>query len=174
MEFGILSDPIAINTLTVKDLMLIRTILLPTDFSECANYALSYAASLARQFSASIICVHVIEPVMPAVGYTGLTEPLPISDLSEQLEESAERELPKIGECEDCTGLEIEELIVHGDASSEIVRVASERKVDLIVIASHGRTGLGRILFGSTAESVVRHAPCPVLVVKPSAGRDEG
>lgn len=154
--------------------MLIRTILLPTDFSECANYALSYAASLARQFSASIICVHVIEPVMPAVGYTGLTEPLPISDLSEQLEESAERELPKIGECEDCTGLEIEELIVHGDASSEIVRVASERKVDLIVIASHGRTGLGRILFGSTAESVVRHAPCPVLVVKPSAGRDEG
>lgn len=111
---------------------------------------------------------------MPAVGYTGLTEPLPISDLSEQLEESAERELPKIGECEDCTGLEIEELIVHGDASSEIVRVASERKVDLIVIASHGRTGLGRILFGSTAESVVRHAPCPVLVVKPSAGRDEG
>ena len=57
--------------------------------------------------------------------------------------------------------------VVHGEAASEIVRVAEERKVDLIVIASHGRTGLGRILFGSTAESVVRHAPCPVLVVKP-------
>ena len=154
--------------------MLIRKILLPTDFSECANYALSYAASLARKFEASIICVHVIEPVMPAVGYTGLTEPLPIADLSEQLEESAERELPKIGECDDCAGLEIEEVIVHGDASAEIVRVAEERNVDLIVIASHGRTGLGRILFGSTAESIVRHAPCPVLVVKPSAGRDEG
>ena len=82
------------------------------------------------------------------------------------MEESAERELPKIGECEECKGLEIEEVIAHGDAASEIVRVARERKVDLIVIASHGRTGLGRILFGSTAESVVRHAPCPVLVVK--------
>jgi nucleotide-binding universal stress UspA family protein len=153
--------------------MLIRKILLPTDFSECANYALSYAASLARKFSASIICVHVIEPVMPAVGYTGLTEPLPIADLSEQLEESAERELPKIGECDDCAGLDIEEVIVHGDASAEIVRVAEERKVDLIVIASHGRTGLGRILFGSTAESIVRHAPCPVLVVKPNQESEE-
>ena len=146
--------------------MLIRSILLPTDFSECANYALSYAASLARQAGASIICVHVIEPVVPTVGYTGLTEPMPMADLSEQLEESAERELPKIGACDECSGLDVEEVIAHGDAASEIVRVAKERKVDLIVIASHGRTGLGRILFGSTAESVVRHAPCPVLVVR--------
>lgn len=153
--------------------MLIRSILLPTDFSECANYALSYAASLARQAGASIICVHVIEPVVPTVGYTGLTEPMPMADLSEQLEESAERELPKIGACDECNGLDVEEVIAHGDAASEIVRVAKERKVDLIVIASHGRTGLGRILFGSTAESVVRHAPCPVLVVKQSQESDE-
>ena len=153
--------------------MLIRSILLPTDFSECANYALSYAASLARSASASIICVHVIEPVVPTVGYTGMTEPLPMTDLSEQLEESAERELPKIGACDECAGLEIEEVIAHGDAAAEIVRVARERKVDLIVIASHGRTGLGRILFGSTAESVVRHAPCPVLVVKPTQESDK-
>lgn len=154
--------------------MLIRSILLPTDFSECANYALSYAASLARQAHASIICVHVIEPVMPAVGYTGLTEPLPITDITDQLEESAERELPKLGECEECEGLDIEEVITHGDAAAEIVRVAKERGVDLIVISSHGRTGLGRILFGSTAESVVRYAHCPVLVVKPPAeSKDE-
>jgi universal stress protein A len=148
--------------------MQIRSILLPTDFSDCANYALSYAASLARTFEASIVCVHVIEPIVPTVGYTGMTEPLPIADISEQLEDSAERELPKIAECEECAGLEVEELIVHGEAASEIVRVAKERGVDLIVISSHGRTGLGRILFGSTAEAVVRHAHCPVLVVKPS------
>ena len=96
-----------------------------------------------------------------------MTEPLPIADISEKLEDTAERELPKLSECEECAGLDVEELIVHGEAASEIVRVARERKVDLIVIASHGRTGLGRILFGSTAEAVVRHAPCPVLVVKP-------
>ena len=122
---------------------------------------------MARTFKASIICVNVIEPIVPTVGYSGMTEPLPITDITEQLEDSAERELPKLAECDECSGLEVEELVVHGEAASEIVRVAEERKVDLIVISSHGRTGLGRILFGSTAESVVRHAPCPVLVVKP-------
>jgi nucleotide-binding universal stress UspA family protein len=147
--------------------MQIRSILLPTDFSECGNFALSYAASLARTFQASIICINVIEPIVPTVGYSGMTEPLPIADISEQLEDSAERELPKLAECAECEGIEIEEIIVHGEAASEIVRVAKVREVDLIVIASHGRTGLGRILFGSTAEAVVRHAPCPVLVVKP-------
>jgi universal stress protein A len=147
--------------------MKIRSILLPTDFSECATYALSYACDFARESGASIICVHVIEPVVPTVGYSGVTEPLPIADISEQLEESATRELPKIARHDECSGLAVEEVIAHGDAASEIVRVAGERKVDLIVIASHGRTGLGRMLFGSTAEQVVRHAPCPVLVVKP-------
>jgi nucleotide-binding universal stress UspA family protein len=147
--------------------MEISSILLPTDFSECANYALSYATSLARASGASIICVHVIETVVPTVGYAGMAEPLPIADISDQLEDSAERELPKIAGCEDCAGLRVEEVITHGDAASEIVRVAKERGVDLIVISSHGRTGLGRMLFGSTAEAVVRHASCPVLVVKP-------
>ena len=148
--------------------MQIRSILIPTDFSECGNYALSYATSLARTFGASMICVHVIEPIVPTVGYSGMTEPLPIADITEQLEDSAERELPKIAEREECAGIEVEEVLVHGEAASEIVRVAKERNVDLIVISSHGRTGLGRILFGSTAEAVVRHASCPVLVVKPS------
>ena len=148
--------------------MQIRSILLPTDFSECGNFARSYAASLARTFGASIIAVHVIEPMVPTVGYSGITEPLPIADIADQLETSAERELPRIAECEECAGLEIEEVIVHGDAAAEIVRVAKEKNVDLIVLSSHGRTGLGRILFGSTAEAVVRHASCPVLVVKPA------
>jgi nucleotide-binding universal stress UspA family protein len=145
----------------------LKKILLPTDFSGCANYALPYAATIARATNAQIICVHVVEPVVPAVGYTGLADPMPIADISEQLEDSAERQLPKLAECEECTGLNVEEVIVHGDAAAEIVRVASEQEVDLIVISSHGRTGFGRIIFGSTAESVVRHASCPVLVVKP-------
>lgn len=150
----------------------LRTILLPTDFSGCANYALPYAAAIARATNARIICVHVVEPVVPAVGYTGLADPMPIADISEQLEDSAERQLPKLAECEECAGLKVEEVIVHGDAAAEIVRVASEQEVDLIVISSHGRTGLGRMIFGSTAESVVRHASCPVLVVKPPQEED--
>ncbi len=146
--------------------MQIRSILLPTDFSECANEAFSYAAFFARQNNATITCVHVIEPIVPAVGYTGLAETLPTPDLSEQLEDAAEREFPKIADCEEFKGLEVDEVITHGDASAEIVRLATERKIDLIVISSHGRTGIGRMLFGSIAEEVVRHAPCPVLVVK--------
>lgn len=152
----------------------LRRILFPTDFSGCANYALPYATAIARATKATIICVHVVEPVVPAVGYTGFGEPLPIADISDQLEDSAVRELPKLAECEECAGLELEEVIVHGDAAAEIVRVANEREVELIVISSHGRTGLGRIIFGSTAEAVVRHALCPVLVVKPPPEEEKG
>ena len=152
---------------TTSEFSRLKKILLPTDFSGCANYALPYAAAIARATHAQIVCVHVVEPVVPAVGYTGLAEPMPIADISEQLEDSAERQLPKLAECEECAGLNVEEVIVHGDAAAEIVRVAAEQEVDLIVISSHGRTGLGRMIFGSTAESVVRHATCPVLVVKP-------
>ena len=145
----------------------LRTILLPTDFSGCANFALPYAAAIARAAKAKVICIYVVEPIVPAVGYTGLAEPMPIADISEQLEDSAERELPEVMHCDDLHGLDVEEVIAHGDAAAEIVRVADERSVDLIVISSHGRTGLGRMIFGSTAEAVVRHATCPVLVVKP-------
>lgn len=145
----------------------LRQILLPTDFSGCANYALPYAAAIARATHARILCVHVVEPLVPAVGYTGLADPMPIADISEQLEDSAEREFPRLTDCDELTGLDVEEIIVHGDAAAEIVRVAGENEADLIVISSHGRTGLGRMIFGSTAEAVVRHASCPVLVVKP-------
>ncbi len=147
--------------------MNIRSILLPTDFSECASHALPAAASLARMYGARLICLHVVEPIVPTVGWTPVAEPLPVADISEQLENSATRELPKIAQCAECDGLEVEDVITHGDAASEIVRVSKERAVDMIVISSHGRTGFGRMLFGSTAESVVRYAPCPVLVVKP-------
>ena len=151
----------------------LRTILLPTDFSGCANYAVAYAAAIARAVKAKVICIYVLEPMVPAVGYTGLADPMPIADISEQLEDSAERELPQVVHCEELHGLEVEEVITHGDASAEIVRVATEREVDLIVISSHGRTGLGRMIFGSTAEAVVCHARCPVLVVKPPADEEE-
>ena len=147
--------------------MEIRSILLPTDFSECARHAVPVAAQLARLVGARVLCLHVVEPVVPAVGWTPIAEPLPVADVGEQLEDSAARELPRFAGCEEFEGLDVEDVIARGEAASEIVRVARERDADLIVISSHGRTGLGRILFGSTAESVVRHAQCPVLVVKP-------
>jgi nucleotide-binding universal stress UspA family protein len=151
----------------------LRRVLLPTDFSGCANFALPYAAAIARAANATVICLNVVEPIVPAVGYSGLAETMPIAEMSEQMEDSAERELPDVMNCEDLRGLKVEEVIGHGDAAAEIVRVADEHEVDLIVISSHGRTGLGRIIFGSTAEAVVRHARCPVLVVKPPPDEEE-
>jgi len=147
--------------------MNVRSILLPTDFSECAGHALPAAASLARMWGARLICLHVIEPIVPIVGWTPIAEPLPVADISEQIEDSAARELPKVAQREECVGLDVEDVITRGEAASEIVRIAKERAVDLIVISSHGRTGIDRMLFGSTAEAVVRYARCPVLVVKP-------
>lgn len=151
----------------------LRRVLLPIDFSGCGNFALPYAASISKATGAAIICIHVVEPIVPAVSYSGLAEPMPIADITEQLEDSAERELPQITDCDELHGLNVEEVIVHGDAAAEIVRVAEEQDVDLIVISSHGRTGIGRIIFGSTAEAVVRHAHCPVLVVKPPPEEEE-
>jgi nucleotide-binding universal stress UspA family protein len=151
----------------------LRRILLPTDFSGCANYALPYAAAIARAARATVICINVVEPIVPAVGYTGMAEAMPIAEMNEQLEDSAEREMPDLLGCDDLHGVKVEEVIAHGDAAAEIVRVASERDVDLIVISSHGRTGFGRMIFGSTAEAVVRHAHCPVLVVKPPSEEEE-
>lgn len=146
--------------------MIVRSILLPTDFSQCAESALPYAADLARQMKARLVCLHVLEPMMSPGGYA-VAEPMTVVDIGGPLEESATRELPKLGAREECAGLDVEEVIARGDAAGEIVRVARERNIDLIVISSRGRTGLGRMIFGSTAESVVRHAHCPVLVVKP-------
>ncbi|HYH86693.1 MAG TPA: universal stress protein [Pyrinomonadaceae bacterium] len=152
--------------------MIVRSILLPTDFSECARRAVPVAAEMARLLGASIVCLHVVEPVVPAVGWTPTAVgPLPVADMGEQLEEAAERELPRFAGRAEFEGLDVEDVVAHGEAAAEIVRVAQERGCGMIVISSHGRTGLGRILFGSTAESVVRHAHCPVLVVKPPEER---
>jgi nucleotide-binding universal stress UspA family protein len=144
-----------------------RSILVPTDFSECARHAVPAAAALARLTGARVLCLHVVEPVAQPMGWTPVAGPMPAGELGERMEESAARDLPAFSKSEEFAGLEVEDLLAHGEPAAEIVRAAEERGADLIVISSHGRAGLGRILFGSTAESVVRHARCPVLVVKP-------
>ena len=145
----------------------VRSILVPTDFSECARHAVPYAAELARLLGARVICLYVVEPVVQPLVWRPRAEPMPATELGERMEETAARDLPAFSKSDEFAGLAVEDLMAHGEPAAEIVRVAEERGAGLIVISSHGRTGLGRILFGSTAEVVVRHARCPVLVVKP-------
>src|SRR6476646_9261868 len=86
----------------------LRRILLPTDFGGCANFALPYAAAIARAVNATVICINVVEPIVPAVGYTGLAEAMPITELNEQMEDSAEREMPDVLQYDDLQGVEVE------------------------------------------------------------------
>jgi nucleotide-binding universal stress UspA family protein len=136
----------------------IHTILLPTDFSDCSNYGFRLACSLARDYGARLIVLHVAEPPM-AVSCEGVLmlpenyDPEPLRKQLRQLESGN----PEV---------QIEPRLVQGYATTEILRIAAETKCDLILMGTHGRTGMGRLMMGSVAEQVVRKAPCPVLTVK--------
>lgn len=139
--------------------MQLKRILCATDFSPCSRKALLYAVSLSRQFGAEIILVHVYEPAPPQVGVLegALAETDLYTDLAKQLEHWRE-DLPP--------DLKSSAAMRQGTPAREIVDAAAENNIDLIVVGNHGRTGLARVVLGSTAEKVVRLAPCPVLVVR--------
>ena len=139
----------------------IREILVPTDFSEHSNFALRYAMPLARQFDARITLLHVIEPAsVPSDG-------LYLGSATDHLIPVAEHEIACIWEREKAIRPPAWRSIVGEGVPSEVIlRTAAAEKTDLIIIATHGRTGLARVFLGSTAERVIRQAPCPVLVVR--------
>jgi nucleotide-binding universal stress UspA family protein len=133
-------------------------ILVPTDYSTNTDAALRLATSLARDTGASLIIVHVEEPPLAYGGgemYYGIEEP-DRDTILKMLHEVVPPDpaIPYIHR------------LVTGDPAHAIVKVAEEEGADMIVLASHGRTGLSRLLMGSVAELVVRHAKCPVLTVK--------
>jgi nucleotide-binding universal stress UspA family protein len=131
----------------------IRHILVPIDWSESSDRAFHLAASLAREHDAQLLLVYVVP--LPAVMYG----PPPASYLNHLLEALCRMRPsdPKV---------RVRCLLVEGDPATEILSAAREGNCDLIVMGTHGRTGLNRLLTGSVAEEVVRKAPCPVLTVK--------
>jgi nucleotide-binding universal stress UspA family protein len=143
----------------------IRSILCPVDFSEHSNAALQYAADVARRFDAKLTLLHVIEPVLYPVAY-GLP-PVSSVDYEALARESATKALEML--VASLTGLKPAHKLELGAASQRICELAKTDGHDLIVLATHGYTGLKHVFMGSTAERVVRHAPCAVLVVKATA-----
>jgi universal stress protein A len=139
-------------------MLAIRSILHPTDFSTYSENAFQLALTLARDYEARLVVVHVA-PAPLAVYGNGLYVPLP-ANFDEGLKEKLNEFVAKA--CE----VPLEKKLYEGDPATEILRAAREFKSDLIVLGTHGRTGLGRLLMGSVAEQVVRKAPCPVLTVK--------
>lgn len=141
----------------------IQQILVPTDFSEYSKKALKYAVSIAEQLGAKITLLHVVESLAasyPYAGYPFVVEP-------DEIVSAARATANQICKEEKINPQLIRETLVQeGISYREIVETAKALKMDLIIIATHGRTGLANVLLGSTTERVVRHAPCPVLVVR--------
>lgn len=135
-----------------------KKILFPTDFSTCSDAGLSHATALAKESGAKLIVLHVEEPP-PAYGAGEMYYGVPDPD-----NPTLRRMLADVKPTD--SSVPYEHRLVIGDPASEIVAVADEEKVDLIVLGTHGRTGLKRLLMGSVAEAVVRKATCPVITFK--------
>ncbi len=144
--------------------MEIRRILFATDFSEGSSHALPYAADLAEQYGAKLFLVHVIYDVAKSAGW--YVPHVSIDEIYHDMEKSARAELEK-SFVDEMRGLrDVEYVVLKGIPYEEISKFAVEKKIDLVVLGTHGRRGIDRMLFGSTAEQVVRNAPCPVLSVR--------
>jgi universal stress protein A len=143
----------------------IRSILAPTDFSPHANAAVRFAVGLAERFGATLHLIHVLNPVMSVMPDGMIAPALPADfyrDMEAESHAALERALdPSWGSVSSVT-----RAVLWGDSMGQIIDYATEHQVNMIVIATHGRTGLSHVLLGSVAERIVREAPCPVLTVR--------
>ena len=137
----------------------LKRILYPTDFSTASYEALKVANELAVHHSAELYIVHAISPLVAASSPAGIS---PIAEMEKaaqtSLQEIIKERIPK--------ELHIRQIITIGGAADEIIRIAEQERVDLIVIGTHGQTGWRHAVFGSVAEKVVRLASCPVLSIR--------
>ena len=144
--------------------MEIKRILFPTDFSEGSDNALPYAVDMAKNYGAKLYVIHVIQDIAQMTGW--YVPHVSMDELAKDIEAGAKKEMDRYG-IEQLRGVkDIERSVLKGTPNDEIIKFASENKMDMIVIGTHGRKGLDRVIFGSTAERVVRDAPCPVLSVR--------
>ncbi len=142
----------------------INKILVPIDFSDYSKSALKYAVNFIKQFNAELILIYVVEPVIYPPDFSMGQIAIPSVDL--EMDKRAVEELNKLARKEIPGEIKVKSLVKTGKPFIEIIETAAEEDIDLIIIATHGHTGVEHILFGSTAEKVVRKAPCPVLTLR--------
>jgi nucleotide-binding universal stress UspA family protein len=146
--------------------MRIKRILVPTDLSEAARPALKLAVELGRAFGAELVLLFVVEPLFTSVDVLRAGA---ASSVLEKLSETARAALTREVAVLKKRGVRAQSRLGEGTAAAVIVETARKVPADLIVIGTHGRTGLSHVLLGSVAERVVRRAECPVLIVRSSA-----
>jgi nucleotide-binding universal stress UspA family protein len=145
--------------------MQFRHILAPTDFSEYSKQAVACALELAKKFSAKLSILHVVElPPYPVEGYV---PPSLTATFMEDLEREASRQLAQMVPEAESAGVNVVRLVAVGSPYRKIIDTAEAEQVDLIVMATAGRTGFSHLIMGSIAERVVRTASCPVLTIRP-------
>jgi nucleotide-binding universal stress UspA family protein len=142
----------------------INKVLVPIDFSDYSKIALKYAVDFAQKFNAEMFLVYVVEPVIYPPDFS--MGQIAIPSVNTEWDIKAKEELDKLADSEIPDGVKVKTTIKTGKPFLEIIETASEEDVDLIIIATHGHSGMEHILFGSTAEKVVRKAPCPVLTLR--------
>ncbi len=146
-----------------------KTILVTTDFSEAGDHAIPHAFRMAADHDAEVILCHIVEPVVVpnplyAQYYPGeLLNPDVVLRAESDARDALEERIPKDPEL---STVRRRIVVARGTPAEEIIRMAGDLKADLIVIATHGHTGLKHLLMGSVAERVLRHVRCPVLVVR--------
>jgi nucleotide-binding universal stress UspA family protein len=152
----------------------IREIVVGVDFSEPSRESMGYATALARRFDAHLVLLHSVDLRYYYASPEYSTQDFPL--LLETTQHIARNRMAELVEQTNQAGRAVESVLELGHAGDRIVNCAAERGADLVVISTHGRTGLKRALLGSTAEYVVRHAGCPILVVPSRAHRtsDDG
>lgn len=143
----------------------LKRILLPTDFSPYSATATNYACEMATKFDAELHLLHTLEVHLSST--PGFVMGLALPTYLHESRAAAEKALSSVVDPQWAVGRKVVHAVVEGSPKVEIVRYARKHDIDLIVLATHGRSGLAHVLIGSVAESVVRTAPCPVLTVRP-------
>lgn len=148
----------------------IKKILVPTDFSQISTEAFPYAEDLANQYGAEIHLAYVIEKNPPILIIRSIDQTS--EDAAKKIEEDAKNLLNEF-KAKFSNNVSVKTVLLHGNDFEEITNYAEKNNIDLIVIATHGRTGLLHTLLGSVAEKVIRYAKCPVLVITPQKAESE-
>ena len=161
---GVIEDKEVTLSLSRTTAISLKNVLFATDFSATSEAALPYAAAICRRFGSTLHVAHVISEASLLL-MTGGVDYVSMGTIYEDAHTEAKEKVEQIGTR--LEGIPLRSWVRHGQVWNSLADIVSENDIDLIVVGTHGRTGLGKLLLGSVAEDILRHAPCAVLTVGP-------